>query len=115
MLAEGAFSSFSTPPPPSKPSRLYRRFFTREECRLLDSTDVSDDSSEIHLVRILLSRALAAAQHVRRLSLKTRADMLLAFNGAAMILASLARFHARFCIAAEDPLAALDGLDPYDL
>jgi hypothetical protein len=102
-----AASSFSFPPSPSPP-RLYRQFFTREECQMLDATPPMSAVHEIYLLRVLMTRVLAAARanerpasiahsvstrkRSQRLSLKQGLSMLTAFCGAALTMASLARF-----------------------
>jgi hypothetical protein len=72
-------------------SRLYRQFFTREECSMLDRFPLESAVSELSLLRILLVRVLAAAKKTR-LTLKHRFSMLAAFCQAALTMASLARF-----------------------
>jgi hypothetical protein len=72
-------------------SRLYRRFFTAEEIRRLDATPADSLASEIHALRLLLARVLAATERIK-LTLKQRLSMLTAFCRVALTLASLVRF-----------------------
>jgi hypothetical protein len=99
-------------------SRLYRQFFTPAECRMLDSSPPENALSEICLLRMLLAQALAAAKARRRLSLKERLSMLTVFSRTTLIMALLVRFQDKyfgFGSPGDNPLDALDDLDPYDL
>ncbi|HET6846123.1 MAG TPA: hypothetical protein VFH29_04775 [Anaerolineales bacterium] len=78
-------------PIPPKPSRLYRQYFTAEEIRLLDATPADTLATEIHALRLLIRRVLAASARMK-LSLKHHLKMLAAFCQAALTLASLVRF-----------------------
>ena len=71
---------------------LYRQYFTPEEIAMLDATPLDDLTSEINLLRILLSRLLAAAtRRLRQLTLKQHAAILATFSATGIALASLVR------------------------
>lgn len=72
-------------------SRLYRQFFTPNEIRRLDAIPCDSLVSEIHALRLLLRRVLAASSKMR-LTLKHRLEMLSAFCQAALSLAAFVRF-----------------------
>ncbi len=74
--------------PPPTPS-LYRPFFTPEECALLDASSPDDLMSEINLLRILLTRVLAASRNPKELSLAQHAAILGAFSATGLVLARL--------------------------
>jgi hypothetical protein len=119
------------------PPRIYRQYFTAEERKMLDASPLDSAISEISLLRILLLRLLAAAgerasgeprkslrqgalgaRRTRPLSIGRRLSMLSAFSGAALIMASLVRFHDKYFGfgSANDPfLQALAEMDPDDL
>jgi hypothetical protein len=109
---------FSPPLPKTapQPPGLYRRYFTPVERTLLDAVWPDDASSELDLLRSLLSRTLAAARGTPRPGLPAQGAILSTFAAAAIVLAGLARFQARFAPLPPDPfLDALDALDPDDL
>jgi hypothetical protein len=112
MLAASAQPPIITPRP-----QLYRRFFTPAECELLDACPPGSALSELNLLRVLLSRALAASRLARALSLTRRASMLAAFSATARIIASLVRVQQSHSLGGPlaEFLAALDELDPDDL
>jgi hypothetical protein len=109
MIASTAASPWSTPP------QIYRQFFTPAECKMLDAAPQDSALSEISLIRILLMRALAAAHRLRTLSIKQHIDMLIAFSGAGLILASLVRYHHDHFGRSNPLLDALADMDPDDL
>ena len=112
MLAEG-----SLPAPfalaDHKPL-LYRQFFTPEECAALDRCPPESAANEIYLLRILITRILAAAKWFKP-TLEHRLSMLTAFCRAAITIASLARFEIKHNPPADPILAALAEMDPDDL
>ncbi len=69
---------------------LYDPYFTPEERSMLASTPIYDLASEIHLLRVLISRVLAAAQRLRRLSLAQHASLLAAFSASGTVMARMA-------------------------
>ncbi len=71
------------------PSSLYRPFFTPEECALLDASSPDDLTSEINLLRILLTRVLSASRNPKELSLSQHAAILSAFSATGIVLARL--------------------------
>ena len=71
--------------------------------------------SEIALLRILLMRLLAAAQCLRDLSIKQHIEMLMAFSGAGLMLASLVRFHHKHFSPGGSLLDLIADMDPDDL
>jgi hypothetical protein len=97
------------------PSPLYRQFFTAAECRALDSSPPESALSEISLIRIMLLRPLAAAHHLRKITLDQRLAMLRAFSHAGLVLASLVRLHQRLFPPTNPLLDALAELDPDDI
>ncbi len=73
------------------PPSIYRRYFTAEECALLDATPLDDLSSEIDALRLLLARLLAACRRLREISLETHAAILSAFSASCKVIAGLFR------------------------
>ena len=94
---------------------LYRQYFTKAECRLIDSTPLNSAMSEISLLRILLLRLLAASRRKRPLSVAQHISILSAMSGAGLIMASLVRYHNRRFPPGNPLLQALAELDPDDL
>ncbi len=87
---------------------LYRQYFTAEEIAMLDATPHDDLTSEINLLRVLLSRALAAAtKHVRDLTLKQHAAILSTFSAAGIVIASLVRLQDKLHPATSGILAEI--------
>ena len=72
--------------------RLYRQFFTAEECARLDDIDPGSPLHELNLLRVLMTRLLEAASRGRQ-NLERLADMLAAFCRAGGTVASLARIY----------------------
>jgi hypothetical protein len=103
-------SAFPRPVP-----SLYRQYFTRAECRMLDSTPLDSALSEISLLRILLLRLLAAARRKRPLSLAQHLSVLGGFSAAGLIMASLVRYHCRRFPPGNPLLEALAEMDPDDI
>jgi hypothetical protein len=89
----------------SRRGRLYRQFFTAQECARLDSTDPDSPVHEINLLRILITRLLAAAGRGRQ-TFERLADMLAAFCHAGRTMASLARIYYKQHGPPPDPLLA---------
>ncbi len=83
---------------------MYREHFTPSEIRLLDATPLNDISSEIHLLRLLLSRLLEAASHAKNLALKDHAAILDAISRASWAMGCLVRLHAHL----HDPLPSIN-------
>ena len=109
MIDSSSISPWSAPP------QIYRQFFTAAECTLLDGSPCDSALGEISLLRILLMRLMAAAQRLRDLSTKQHIDMLIAFSGAGLVLASLVRFHHEHFGRSSSLLDALPEMDPDDL
>ena len=86
---------------PAAPS-LYRRYFTRDECAMLDATPLDDVSSEIDLLRLLLARVLAAAKRKRSLSLELHASMVSAFSAAGIVIAALVRLQLKLHLPTDE-------------
>lgn len=118
MLASAALAPIGSSE--SRPL-LYRRFFTAAECQALDAFAPETALSEINLIRILLSRCIAASRGLPKrgaAGLVKRLLLLTAFSHAALIIASLSRFQEKYFGwgSQEDPvLAALAEMDPNDL
>jgi len=89
--------SYAPEGPRPSPARnsIYRRFFSRAECEMLDATPVDDLTSEINLLRILLARVLASTQRPRDRTIETQARILSAFSAAGIVIASLVRLQHR--------------------
>jgi hypothetical protein len=122
MLATAPASSFDSSETDSGPPwQLYRRFFTAAECAALDAIEAETALSEINLIRLLLGRVLASARRApqkKPATLARQALILTAVSQAALIIASLVRFHEKYFGWASqgDPaLAALAEMDPNDL
>jgi hypothetical protein len=118
MLATDStfFPSQTLAPAPGRDApSLYRQYFTKTECRLIDSTPLTSALSEISLIRIMLLRILAAAYRSRKIALEQHLAMLQAFSQAGLVLASLARYHHHRFSLNHSLLDALDELDPDDL
>ena len=121
----------------SAPS-LYRQYFTPAERKLLLALPADDVSSEIHLLRVLIARTLGlrARQPSRKatssrhcalhshegaepLSIPQHAALLRAVGGAAIIMASLvgfmAKYHGRTDELSAILLEELSAMDPNDL
>ena len=81
----------SSPPP----SPIYRQYFTPDEIRALDDSTLGSAVSEIAILRILITRVLAAVRAQASLSLESRLAILIAFCHAAATLASLARLEVK--------------------
>jgi len=108
MLAELAAPRAFDPFFSTAPALLYRQFFTSEECRRLDRTPPDSAVSEISLLRVLISRLLAAAKRVK-MTIKRHFSMLSAFCQATSTMASLARFEFH---RQGPPISPLDLLYP---
>jgi hypothetical protein len=89
----------------SRRGRLYRQFFTAQECDWLDGIDPESPLHEINLLRILSTRLLAAASRGKQ-TLERLGSMLAAFCGAGCTLASLARIYYKQQGPPPDPLLA---------
>ena len=74
---------------------IYRQYFTPTECEMLDATPVDDLSSEINLLRILITRVLAAWQRTRQIGLEMHARILSTFSAAGLVLAGLVRLQIK--------------------
>jgi hypothetical protein len=94
--------------PAPAPALLYRQFFTPEECDRLDRTPPDSALSEISVLRVLISRLLAAARRVE-MTIKRHFSMLSAFCQATSTMASLASFELQ---QQGPPLSPLDLLYP---
>lgn len=82
---------------------------------MLQSHADTGGSSEVNLVRVLLSRLASAGQRGRRMPLKDQISLLAAVAGSTAIIAALFRLQARYD-AGEDPLLKLFAdMDPEDL
>jgi hypothetical protein len=91
--------------------RLYRQFFTAQECAWLDGIDPESPVHEINLMRLLMTRLLAAASKGKQ-TLERLATMLAAFCQAGCTMASLARIHHKQHGPPPDPfLEALAEMD----
>jgi hypothetical protein len=81
---------------------LYRRYFTSDECAMLDATPSDDLTSEIELLRLLLARVLAAAKRKRSISLELHASMLSAFSAAGIVIAALVRLQLKLHLPTDE-------------
>jgi hypothetical protein len=91
--------------------QLYRQFFTAQECARLDGIDPDSPLHEISMLRILMTRLLAAASRGKQ-TLERLSAMLAAFCRAGCTIASLARIYYRQQGPPPDPLlAALAEID----
>jgi hypothetical protein len=88
-----------------KAPRLYRQFFSAEECARLDAIDPESPLHELNLLRVLMTRLLAVASRGRQ-PLERLADMLAAFCRAGCTMASLARIWHKQQGPPPDPLLA---------
>jgi hypothetical protein len=70
---------------------LYRQYFTPAERLMLDASPPGDLSSEIDLLRLMLTRVLLASRASDPLDLKTHAGILAGFSAAALVIARLVR------------------------
>ncbi len=75
--------------PLSMTPSLYRPYFTAAERELLDASSPDELLSEINLLRVLLSRVLAASRRARELTVKQHAAILSAFGNAGVVIARL--------------------------
>ena len=104
------------PKPASPRLGLYSRYFTRSERELLNSFPAADALSEIHLLRVLLARTLAASRRWGGLDLQAQAALLSALGRTAANIAALSRLRGQDPSPSDDPvLMALAALDPDDL
>ena len=103
--ASPLLAGIASPCDMSRRGRLYRQFFTPEECAWLDSTDPDIPVHEINLLRILITRLLAAAGRGQQ-TLERLAAMLVVFCHAGCTMASLARIYYKLQGPPPDPLLA---------
>jgi hypothetical protein len=89
----------------SRRGRLYRQFFTPEECARLDGMDPESPLHELNLLRILITRLLAAASRGKP-TLERLASMLASFSQSGCTMASLARIYHKQHGPPPDPLLA---------
>jgi hypothetical protein len=83
-------------------SLIYRRFFTPSELRRLDSGRLLTLSHEICLIRILLSRLLAAASTELRKSIAAELELLRVVASSGRALALLIRLELKIAPDARD-------------
>ncbi len=79
-----------SPASPARPPGLYRCYFTRSECKLLDCFPDQRGASEVQLLRVLLSRTLATCRG-ENASASQLAALLSAFALMALHLSMLTR------------------------
>jgi hypothetical protein len=94
----------------------YSQYFTSSECELLRIFPAADALSEIHLLRVLVARTLAASRRWGGLDLPAQAALLSALARTAANIAALSRLRVQILSPSDDPvLKALAALGPDDL
>jgi hypothetical protein len=91
---------YSPPPvptsqPPGPRKSIYRRYYSATERLLLDATPTDDLTSEINLLRLLLTRVMEASRHRRDRTLESQAAILSAFSASGVVIASLVRLQVQ--------------------